>query len=150
MQTGTRNRSRAPSCNSHRKRPLPAKVPVGGTKAGAARFSAQSGRNSLFLKGVTARVTQIPVRRVAVEKAGATQSMTKPISEARAARASRKSASTVDLLGSNSEIARKLKQYHDELLSLEVPDRFAELLGKLEQAERARKPGETVDDEADR
>lgn len=76
--------------------------------------------------------------------------MTKPISETRAARASRKSASTVDLLGSNSEIARKLKQYHDELLSLDVPERFAELLGKLEQAERVRAPGETVDDEADR
>ena len=76
--------------------------------------------------------------------------MTKPISETRGARASRKTASTVDLLGSNSEIARKLKQYHDELLSLEVPDRFAELLGKLEKAERARKPGETAEDEADR
>jgi hypothetical protein len=76
--------------------------------------------------------------------------MTKPISEARAARASRKAVSTVDLLGSNSEIARKLKQYHDELLSLEVPDRFAELLGKLEQAERARTPGESVADEGDR
>jgi hypothetical protein len=76
--------------------------------------------------------------------------MTKPISEARAARASRKSASTVDLLGSNSEIARKLKQYHDELLSLEVPDRFAELLGKLEEAERGRTPSETVADEGDR
>jgi hypothetical protein len=76
--------------------------------------------------------------------------MTKPISQTRAARASRKTASTVDLLGSNSEIARKLKQYHDELLSLEVPERFAELLGKLEQAERARAPGETADGEVDR
>jgi hypothetical protein len=75
--------------------------------------------------------------------------MTKPISEARAGRASRKSASTVDLLGSNSEIARKLKQYHDELLSLEVPDRFAELLSKLEEAERV-KSTETAEDEADR
>jgi hypothetical protein len=75
--------------------------------------------------------------------------MTKPISEARAARVSRKSTSTVDLLGSNSEIARKLKQYHDELLSLEVPDRFAELLSKLEQAERV-KAAEPAEDKADR
>jgi hypothetical protein len=74
--------------------------------------------------------------------------MTKPISQARGARATRKAASTVDLLGSNSEIARKLKQYHDELLSLDVPDRFAELLGKLEDAERVRAP-ETTDDKAD-
>jgi Anti-sigma factor NepR len=64
--------------------------------------------------------------------------MTKPISEPRAARTSRKSASMVDLLGSNSEIARKLKQYHDELLSLEVPDRFSDLLTQLEEAERSR------------
>ena len=61
--------------------------------------------------------------------------MTKPISEPRAGKASRKSGSATELLGSNSEIARKLKQYHDELLSLEVPDRFAELLGQLEKAE---------------
>ena len=74
--------------------------------------------------------------------------MTKPISEARAGRASRKSASTVDLLGSNSEIARKLKLYHDELLSLEVPERFAELLGKLEDAERV-KAADTAEDKAD-
>jgi hypothetical protein len=52
----------------------------------------------------------------------------------------------VDLLGSNSEIARKLKQYHDELLSLEVPERFGDLLSKLEQAEKAgaAKMGETT------
>ena len=62
--------------------------------------------------------------------------MTKPISEPRAGKPSRKSGSATDLFGSNSEIARKLKQYHDELLSLDVPDRFAELLTKLEQAER--------------
>ena len=65
--------------------------------------------------------------------------MTKPISEPRAGKPSRKSGPTTDVFGSNSEIARKLKQYHDELLSLEVPERFAELLGKLEQAEHAGK-----------
>src|SRR6185369_59624 len=130
------------------KRSPPAKVPANGTKAGAARCGAKSGRSSLFLKGVTARVTHISFKRVAVEEVGADQSMTKPISEPRAAKASRKSSSTVDLLGSNSEIARKLKQYHDELLSLEVPDRFAELLGKLEEAERV-KAAEPADDKAD-
>jgi len=38
-------------------------------------------------------------------------------------------------LGANSEIGRKLKQYYDELVSDEVPDRFAQLLSQLEQAE---------------
>jgi hypothetical protein len=62
--------------------------------------------------------------------------MTKPINETHGEKPSRRSAS-VDLLGSNSEIARKLKQYHDELLSLEVPERFGDLLSKLEHAEKA-------------
>ena len=44
-----------------------------------------------------------------------------------------------DLLGPNSEIGRKLKQYYDELVSDEVPDRFAQLLAQLEQAEPAQK-----------
>ena len=44
-----------------------------------------------------------------------------------------------DPLGANSEIGRKLKQYYDELVSDEVPDRFAQLLSQLEQAEPARK-----------
>ena len=42
-------------------------------------------------------------------------------------------------LGANSEIARKLKQYYDELVSDHVPDRFSQLLSQLEQAEPARK-----------
>jgi hypothetical protein len=63
--------------------------------------------------------------------------MTKPIDEPRGQRPPRKSTSSADLLGANSEIARKLKQYHDELLSLEVPDRFGDLLSKLEDAEKA-------------
>ncbi|MGX8011610.1 NepR family anti-sigma factor [Mesorhizobium sp. ORM8.1] len=42
-------------------------------------------------------------------------------------------------LGANSEIARKLKQYYDELVSDNVPDRFAQLLSQLEQAEPAQK-----------
>jgi hypothetical protein len=40
-----------------------------------------------------------------------------------------------NLLGSNSEIARKLKQYYDELVSDDVPDRFKRLLAQLEQAD---------------
>lgn len=40
-----------------------------------------------------------------------------------------------DPLGSNSEIARRLKQYYDELVSEEIPDRFADLLSQLEKAE---------------
>lgn len=44
-----------------------------------------------------------------------------------------------DPLGANSEIGRKLKQYYDELVSPDVPDRFAQLLGELEAAEASRK-----------
>jgi hypothetical protein len=40
-----------------------------------------------------------------------------------------------DPLGSNSEIARKLKQYYNTVVTDEVPDRFAQLLNKLESAE---------------
>jgi len=42
-------------------------------------------------------------------------------------------------LGPNSEIGRKLKQYYDELVSDDVPDRFAQLLAQLEKAEPAQK-----------
>ena len=42
-----------------------------------------------------------------------------------------------DALGSNSEIGRKLKQYFDDLVSDEVPDRFAQLLLQLEGATAA-------------
>ena len=44
-----------------------------------------------------------------------------------------------DALGPNSEIGRKLKQYYDELVSDDVPDRFSQLLSQLEQAEPAQK-----------
>ena len=44
-----------------------------------------------------------------------------------------------DPLGANSEIGRKLKQYYDELVSDEVPDRFAQLLAQLDQVEPGRK-----------
>lgn len=42
-------------------------------------------------------------------------------------------------LGTNSEIARKLKQYYDDLVSDEIPDRFADLLSKLERAEQPKR-----------
>jgi hypothetical protein len=42
---------------------------------------------------------------------------------------------SADILGANSEIARKLKQYYEEIVSDEVPDRFAELLMALEKAD---------------
>jgi Anti-sigma factor NepR len=44
-----------------------------------------------------------------------------------------------DLLGANSEIGRKLRQYYDELISDEVPDRFTQLLRQLEEAASAQK-----------
>lgn len=63
--------------------------------------------------------------------------MTKKISAEEAA--IRRRPATVDPLGSNSEIGRKLKQYYDDLVSDEVPDRFASLLAQLEKAEPAPK-----------
>lgn len=50
---------------------------------------------------------------------------------------SRKSASS-DIIGVNSEIGRKLRQFYDEIASEEVPDRFAQLLDKLDKAETSR------------
>ncbi len=49
----------------------------------------------------------------------------------------RKQASA-DIIGANSEIGRKLRQYYDEIVSEEVPDRFAQLLKDLDQAENTR------------
>lgn len=42
-----------------------------------------------------------------------------------------------DPLGTNSEIGRKLRQYYDELMSEDVPDRFTHLLNQLEERERS-------------
>jgi hypothetical protein len=50
-------------------------------------------------------------------------------------------AASADILGANSEIARKLKQYYEEIVSDEVPDRFAELLTALEKADPAANRG---------
>jgi len=44
--------------------------------------------------------------------------------------------STTDPLGTNSEIGRKLKQYYDELVTPEIPDRFDNLLKELEKYEQ--------------
>ena len=44
---------------------------------------------------------------------------------------------SAEALGPTSEIGRKLKQYFDELVSDEVPDRFAQLLRQLEKSEPA-------------
>ena len=46
-----------------------------------------------------------------------------------------------DPLGANTEIARKLKQYYTTVVPPEVPDRFAQLLNKLESAETGRDKG---------
>lgn len=48
----------------------------------------------------------------------------------------RKAGNRADPLGPNSEIGRKLKQYYDELVSEDVPDRFADLLRQLEEREQ--------------
>jgi hypothetical protein len=44
-----------------------------------------------------------------------------------------------DVLGSNSEIGRKLKSYYGSLVSDEVPERFTQLLTQLESAEATKK-----------
>jgi len=44
-----------------------------------------------------------------------------------------------DPLGVNSEIGRKLKQYYDDLVADDVPDRFGILLTQLESAETQQK-----------
>lgn len=44
-----------------------------------------------------------------------------------------------DVLGPNSEIGRKLRQFYDELVPDTVPDRFAQLLSQLEQAETSQR-----------
>jgi len=46
-------------------------------------------------------------------------------------------------LGVNSQIGRKLKQYYDDLVSDEVPDRFMDLLTRLDKGDA--KPGEPKD-----
>lgn len=50
-----------------------------------------------------------------------------------------RNASVKDPLGVHTEIGRKLKQYYDELISDDVPDRFSDLLSRLEAAESAQK-----------
>ncbi|MDP3898287.1 MAG: NepR family anti-sigma factor [Mesorhizobium sp.] len=49
-------------------------------------------------------------------------------------------AASADVLGANTEIGRKLRQYYEGLVSEEVPDRFALLLQQLEEVESTRKP----------
>lgn len=46
-----------------------------------------------------------------------------------------------DPLGANSEIARSLKRYYNSLVTEDVPDRFAQLLSKLDSAETPSKDG---------
>jgi hypothetical protein len=78
--------------------------------------------------------------------------MTKPIEQARGARPPRKPTPTGDLLGANAEIARKLKEYYDELLAQyrdeqlapQSTDRFAEQLDRLEQMEQAARAAATT------
>lgn len=47
-----------------------------------------------------------------------------------------------DILGANSAIGRKLRQYYDGLVTEEVPDRFTELLSRLEKSEKENRDGE--------
>ncbi|WP_295808343.1 NepR family anti-sigma factor [uncultured Nitratireductor sp.] len=42
-----------------------------------------------------------------------------------------------DPLGANSEIGRKLRQYYDDLIAEDIPDRFSDLLNQLERKNSA-------------
>lgn len=64
---------------------------------------------------------------------GKEKGMTYPKIEKSRNPAKRSSAS--DPLGPNSEIGRKLRQYYDELVSEDIPDRFSRLLSELEEKE---------------
>lgn len=57
-------------------------------------------------------------------------------------RSARRRGDGQDPLGTNSEIARKLKQYYDDIVSEEVPDRFTSLLSQLEEREESSSPTE--------
>jgi hypothetical protein len=72
-------------------------------------------------------------------KKGKIPTMMKKPSAAEAA--TRRRPAAADPLGPNSEIGRKLKQYYDDLVSDEVPDRFAALLAQLEKTETVPKKG---------
>ncbi len=63
--------------------------------------------------------------------------MTKMLNSAKAGKPERRKKSSADMLGPNTEIGRKLKQYYDDLVSDDVPTRFADLLSRLEEAEPA-------------
>lgn len=49
----------------------------------------------------------------------------------------RGSGSEADPLGPNSQIGRKLRQYYDELVTEDIPDRFSQLLNELEGKEKS-------------
>ena len=68
------------------------------------------------------------------------ESIMKPNMATANGRAKRKTGGRTDPLGANSEIGRKLKQYYDDLVTEDVPDRFADLLKQLENQERAVAP----------
>jgi len=65
--------------------------------------------------------------------------MTKESSGGRNARPKRNG--TGDLLGANTEIARKLDEYFKGLVSPEIPEHLTQLLIRLEQAESEQKKG---------
>lgn len=59
-------------------------------------------------------------------------------------------ANSGNILGPNTEIARRLREYYNDLVSDEVPERFVELLSRLEEAEAERNARSTKDDEPGR
>lgn len=54
---------------------------------------------------------------------------------------------SADPLGPNSEIGRKLKEYYNDLVAPEVPDRFEALLSRLAAAEQEKRPAESAEKE---
>ncbi len=60
------------------------------------------------------------------------------MTEQKSAAAGPKSRRGDDPLGANSEIGKKLREYYDGLMADDVPDRFTDLLSKLERAEASK------------
>lgn len=48
-----------------------------------------------------------------------------------------------EVLGANTEIARRLREYYADVVAQDVPERFVELLSRLEEAAAARKDRST-------
>jgi hypothetical protein len=59
-------------------------------------------------------------------------------------------ANDADILGPNTEIAKRLREYYNDIVSEDVPERFVELLSRLEKAEAERRLAANEEDDPGR